>query len=78
MSVYMLRLHVGRWLIHTGLKALPPGKVKTEVTAVLQAWGDHVRATVTANWIDEALRDPKVRAIDAARTATNGGEDERE
>jgi len=42
MTRYM-RYTVGRWLIHAGLKAFPPGVVRDEVTGALNAWGRHVR-----------------------------------
>lgn len=46
MSFRLLRFTVGRWLIHAGLRALPPGKVRTELEDMLRWWGNGVRARV--------------------------------
>lgn len=40
----LLRFAVGRWLIHAGLAAMPPGRVRDELDAILRKWGTDVRA----------------------------------
>jgi hypothetical protein len=42
--VRMLRFRLGRALIHTGLRAFPPGRARDELTVVLWSWGNAVRA----------------------------------
>lgn len=45
----MTRFRLGRWLMHMGLKTLPPGICRTELSNLLWAWGMKVSATVVAN-----------------------------
>ena len=44
----MARFRLGRGLLHLGLKTLPPGVVRTELSNLLWAWGIKVSATVIA------------------------------
>lgn len=41
-----LRFTVGRWLIHFGWCALPPGKVKDELREILTAYANHIYTTI--------------------------------
>jgi hypothetical protein len=43
----MARFYLGRWLLHLGLRTLPPGACRTELTQLLWSWGMHVRQVVT-------------------------------
>lgn len=45
----MERFYLGRWLIHLGLKTLPPGPCRAELSALLWTWGMKVSATCAAN-----------------------------
>jgi hypothetical protein len=38
----LFRYWLGRTLIHAGLRAFPPGRVRTEVTELLNEWGRQV------------------------------------
>lgn len=49
-----IRYHLGRALILCGLRALPKGRVKDELQAIMQAWTRNVIATV---WLDRVKRD---------------------
>lgn len=40
------RLRLGRWLIHTGLKVMPHGRVRREITEVLEQWAFKVRVEI--------------------------------
>jgi len=40
------RYRVGRFLVHLGLRVMPPGRVKDELTEVIREWGEHVVRTV--------------------------------
>ena len=44
---YQVRYRIARWLMHLGLSIMPPGRAKTEVLALLGAWGRHVMDTVS-------------------------------
>lgn len=48
-SLRMARFYIGRWLIHAGLKALPPGRCRAELSNMMWAWGMKVTATAVAN-----------------------------
>lgn len=43
-----VRYIIGRWLIHTGIRVMPWGRVRNELMALVQQWSDGVRATVRA------------------------------
>ncbi len=38
----LLRFRIGRALIHLGLRVLPAGGVRTEITGVLEQWAQKV------------------------------------
>lgn len=42
----LIRFGIGNWMIHTGLKIWPDGRAKSEVTAIISAWRNHVVAEV--------------------------------
>ena len=39
----LVRFRVGRALIHAGLRVLPPGRVQTELYALVDQWASRVR-----------------------------------
>lgn len=39
----MFRFAIGRALIHTGLRIMPPGRVRSELFQMLELWGSRVR-----------------------------------
>lgn len=41
-----LRFAIARWLIHTGIRAMPAGASKSEITLVLRSWSRHVMQVV--------------------------------
>lgn len=45
-KVRTFRYWLGRHLIHLGLHALPPGRVKAELWEILEDYGRHVVETV--------------------------------
>lgn len=45
-SVSLVRYHVGRWLIHAGLRAMPPGRARSELFALLDQWATKVRQSL--------------------------------
>lgn len=44
-----LRFAVGRWLIHAGLRVMPEGKVRRELSNLFFAWGVYVVNIVKAD-----------------------------
>ena len=44
-----IRFHVGRLLIHAGLKALPHGRVRREIHRALEQWANGVYAELERN-----------------------------
>lgn len=46
MSLRLVRFTIGRALIHAGLRAMPPGRVRDELYNVLAGWGHRVRAAL--------------------------------
>lgn len=44
----LIRYTLGRWLIHAGLYVLPPGRVRRELYARLEAFSGHVQKTLRA------------------------------
>lgn len=42
----LFRFWLGRHLIHAGLRAMPPGVARDQITGVLDTWGRHVRETI--------------------------------
>ena len=47
--IKLWRYALGRHLIHLGIKVLPAGRVRQELTEILWAWNVKVRATLAAN-----------------------------
>ena len=45
--MYKLRYTIGRMLIYLGLWTLPPGRVRTELTLLLEAWSIDVITKVS-------------------------------
>lgn len=45
-NVRYCRFVLGRWLIHLGLKVLPYGRVKNELSYLITKWGVGVYAEV--------------------------------
>jgi hypothetical protein len=41
-----LRHSIARWLIHLGLRVMPPGRARSELDGVIREWGEHVVRTV--------------------------------
>ncbi len=39
----LLRFHIGRALLHAGLRALRPGRVRSELSALMDVWATRVR-----------------------------------
>jgi hypothetical protein len=46
--IEFLRFTVGRALIHAGLRVMPHGRVRSELTNLLADWSEQVRAKVLA------------------------------
>ena len=44
----LCRFSVGRFLIHLGIKTLPPGRVRNEIVEALFCWSEEVRAALRA------------------------------
>lgn len=44
----MLRLYVGRALLHAGLRVLPPGRVRCELSALIDQWSTKVHREIAA------------------------------
>jgi|GEM_PF-6942974 len=44
----MLRFHIGRALLHAGLRTLPPGRVRCELSALIDKWSTKVQHEVSA------------------------------
>lgn len=40
------RFTIGRLLVHLGLLAMPPGRVRSELTELFGSWGRQVQATL--------------------------------
>ncbi len=47
--IRLKRYALARILIHTGLKVMPPGRGRSELTALLWTWNMKVSATVAAH-----------------------------
>lgn len=47
-ALRMARFRIGRWLIHAGIRAMPHGRCRSELSNALWAWGMKVNATVVA------------------------------
>lgn len=45
-TTFWIRASLGRWLIHTGLWVLPPGRARDLLEKVLWRYGNYVRRTV--------------------------------
>jgi hypothetical protein len=43
------RLTAGRWLIHIGLRVMPPGRCRTELDLLFRSWGHNVTLTTGAS-----------------------------
>jgi len=60
MTLKMLRYTVGRWLVHCGLRVMPPGASRAELTDIFWQWRRHVtvqvRATGRAEEHDRAVQ----------------------
>ena len=44
-----LRFAIGRWIMHVGLKVMPVGRSRDELTLILRSWSRHVREAVGAS-----------------------------
>jgi hypothetical protein len=44
----MWRYRLGRFLMHLGLRVLPHGRIRAELSAMMWAWGMKVQVTTTA------------------------------
>ena len=42
----LLRFRIGRWLIHAGLKCFPKGRVRHELTVLIEEWTRRVRVEI--------------------------------
>jgi len=50
----LARFTIGRALIHAGLRVMPDGRVRAELTRLLEEWSAKVRATLLAyKFMDE-------------------------
>lgn len=49
----MLRFHIGRSLIVAGLKVMPQGRVRSELSSLLDIWSTNVYRTLDAARIGE-------------------------
>jgi hypothetical protein len=41
-----LRFAIGRWVMHWGLRVMPKGRSRQELTQILKSWSRHVMETV--------------------------------
>ena len=48
----MLRYRLGRFVIHLGLRILPPSRTRSELFGVIDVWASGVRDTVSAARIE--------------------------
>lgn len=47
----LCRFTLGRWLVHAGIKTMPKGRVRAELTDLLNAWGRKVRTELAQSRI---------------------------
>ena len=52
----MLRFRLGRWFLHIGLRVLPPGRVQSELYALVDQWATKVHAIVDAPPSQRSIR----------------------
>lgn len=45
----MLRYHLGRSLVHAGIRVMPSGRVKSELYALIDHWSTKVRDTIATS-----------------------------
>jgi hypothetical protein len=46
----LLRFTLCRWLIHAGLRVMPHGPARRELTHIITMWGRHVIDTIDADF----------------------------
>lgn len=44
--MHYTRIIVGRFFVHLGLNALPPGRVRNEFQHLLEVWAEHIERSV--------------------------------
>ena len=44
----LMRFAIGRWLVHCGLRVMPPGPARAELTDIFWQWRTHVTVQVRA------------------------------
>lgn len=69
----LMRYRIARTLIHAGLRIMPHGRARRELTAVIWEWGNKVRAEVLTARV---LRDQKPAEVQTEPPAHVHGEDE--
>ena len=59
----LMRFAIGRWLVHCGLRVMPPGAARAELTDIFWQWRTHVTVQVRAG----ARAAEHARAVQIAR-----------
>lgn len=45
----LFRFRLGRFFLHLGLRILPPGRVRSELYALMDQWSSKVMTTISQN-----------------------------
>ena len=48
------RFRIGSWLIHAGLNVMPNGRVRHELTALIEEWARHMRRALVRGGTPDA------------------------